>query len=117
MKNLNIIKSPLACLLPLLLAFSASATQAQVTLRGHVPEAVHSLLPIGSLPKQNQMNLAIGLPVRNQAELNAFLQELSDPASPNFRQYLTPAQFTERFGPTEKDYQAVINFAQSHGLS
>src|SRR5262249_8756328 len=37
-------------------------------------------------------------------------------ASPSFRHYLSPEQFTERFGPTAADYQAVIDFANSNGL-
>jgi hypothetical protein len=63
------------------------------------------------------LNLAIGLPLRNQQELDTLLQQLYDPASPNYRRYLTPEQFTERFGPTEKDYQAVMDFAKSNGLT
>ena len=45
------------------------------------------------------------------------MQQLYDPASPQFHQYLTPEQFTERFGPTEQDYQAVIDFAKANGLT
>ncbi len=63
------------------------------------------------------MNLAIGLPLRDPAGLTAFLEELYDPASPSYRQYLTPEQFTEKFGPTEADYQKVIEFARNHGLT
>ena len=36
---------------------------------------------------------------------------------PNYHHYLTPEQFTERFGPTEQDYQAVIAFAKANGLT
>ncbi len=76
-----------------------------------------NLQPIGRLPATTRLNLAIGLPLRNQAALDALLQKIGDPASPNFRHYLTPAQFAERFGPTEKDYQVVINFAKANGLA
>ena len=44
------------------------------------------------------------------------LQQLSDPTSPNYQQYLTPEQFTVQFGPTEEDYKALIDFAESNGL-
>jgi len=63
-----------------------------------------------------QLNLAIGLPLRNQDALNRFIAEVNDPASPNFRHYLTPEQFAQRFGPTEQDYEAVARFAQAHRL-
>ena len=63
------------------------------------------------------MRLAISLPVRNQQALTEFLAELQDPASPNYRKFLTPAQFTARFGPTDADYQRLINYTQAHGLT
>ena len=68
------------------------------------------------LPRNTVMQLAIGLPLRAPEALDGFLEQLSDPSSPNYRQYLTPAQFTERFGPTAEDYQALIDFAREHGL-
>ena len=86
------------------------------TLRGHVPPVVAHLTSVGNLPATRQLNLAIGLPLRNQAELDEFLRELSDPASPNFRKFLTPEEFTARFGPTEADYAAVKDFARTNGL-
>ena len=75
------------------------------------------LKPVGSLPATNVLHLAIGLPLRNEAALDSLLQQLYDPASPNFHQFITPEQFTEQFGPTEQDYQAVINFARLNGLT
>src|SRR5208283_931289 len=86
-------------------------------LRGHIPEAVSHLQPTGHYPGTNHLNLAIGLPLRNEAALDELLQQIYDPASPNFRHYLTSEQLAERFGPTEQDYQAVIDFAKANGLT
>jgi subtilase family serine protease len=103
--------------------FFAVTAQAQTVgkqrLHGHRPEAVarFHLQPTGRLSATQRLNLAIGLPLRNQEELDNLLQQIYDPASPKFRQYLTPKQFTERFGPTEQDYQAVIDFAKTNGLT
>ena len=72
---------------------------------------------IGRLPSTSSLNLAIGLPLRDPAALSHLLQDIYDPASPNYRHYLTPEQFDERFGPTEADYQAVIAFAKAHHLA
>jgi subtilase family serine protease len=72
---------------------------------------------VGRLPGSNRLNLAIGLPLRNQAELNGLLEQLYDPASPQYRHYLTLDQFTERFGATKEDYDAVTAFAKVHGLT
>jgi len=96
---------------------SARAVDRQV-LRGHVPATVAKLKlqPVGRLPATNQLRLAIGLPLRNTNELARLLQEIYDPASPQFRRYLTVEQFTERFGPATEDYEAVKQFALRHGL-
>ncbi|MGD1020542.1 MAG: protease pro-enzyme activation domain-containing protein, partial [Verrucomicrobiia bacterium] len=72
---------------------------------------------MGELPSTNRLPLAIGLPLRNQDALSALLRQIYDPASPQYHQYLTPAQFAEQFGPTEADYQTVINFASANGLA
>ena len=86
-------------------------------LPGHVPPVVPSLTTKGLLPATNQLNLAIGLPLRDAPGLDDFLAQLYDPANPNFRQFLTPDEFTARFGPTEQDYEAVKNFARTNGLA
>ena len=85
-------------------------------LRGHVPPVVARLQPLGRLPATNCLSLAIGLPLRNGAELDELLRQLYDPASTNFHKFLLPAEFAARFGPTEEDYQAVQNFARNNGL-
>ena len=87
------------------------------TLHGHVPAAVSRLQAIGTVPASTNLYLAIGLPLRNQAGLSGLLQQLYDPSSPIYHRYLTPEQFTAQFGPTEQDYQKVIDFAKAHGLT
>src|SRR5215467_13049652 len=93
------------------------ADPASKTLHGHVPAAVIGLSPKANLPGTNRLNLAIGLPLRDEPGLNSYLAELYDPASAHYRRYLTPEQFTEKFGPTEKDYGAVIDFARRNHLT
>src|SRR5207302_6950627 len=62
------------------------------------------------------LDLALGIPLRNQDTLRQLLQELYDPSSPQYRAYLTAQEFAESFGPSADDYQAVIAFAKSNGL-
>jgi subtilase family serine protease len=63
------------------------------------------------------LDLAIGLPLRNAEGLKALLGQIYDPASPKYRKYLAPQQFTAMFGPTEEDYQRLIDFAKSNGFA
>jgi subtilase family serine protease len=93
------------------------STSQEKTLSGHVPEVVSQLSPIGRVPATSQLHLAIGLPLRDSAGLDEFLAQLYDPASPNYRQYLTPVELAARFGPTEPDYEAVKEFARTNGLT
>jgi len=90
----------------------------QPLLTSHVPEAVTSgLAPIvGNFPGTVRLSLALSLPLGNEDELNDLLQELYDPESPEYHQYLTVEEFTERFGASEADYAAVIDFAHRNGL-
>lgn len=86
-------------------------------LHGHVPKPVLAgLQPLGRLAGTNHLRLAFTLPLRDQAGLSNLLQQIYDPASANFRQYLTPEQFTAKFGPIKADYQALETYVTKNGL-
>lgn len=104
----------LACVSLAVCTVSAQTTQ---TLRGHIPAAVGNSRLVQRMPSDARLNLAIGLPVRNPEALDRFLESLSDPTSPNYRHYLSPEEFTAQFGPLESDYNALLAFTQSHGLT
>ena len=84
-----------------------------------IPEAVASgkAAAAGTIDTQQPLRLAIHLPLRNQADLTRLLHDLYDPKSPTFHQYLSPDEFTERFGPTARDYNTVVAWANTHGLA
>jgi len=99
------------------LQFTMAAQPVQrQSVQGHVPAVVTHLTPLGRLPATNVLHLVIGLPLRNRGDLTNLMQRLYDPASPDYHHYLSPEQFTEKFGPTKEDYQALFNFASAHGL-
>jgi len=87
------------------------------TLHGHVPAVLSQLQPKGRLSGTTNLTLAIGLPLRNAAVLTNLLNQIYDPASPNYHRYLKPDEFTAQFGPTEQDYQKVLDFARTNGLT
>ncbi len=85
----------------------------------HVPQVVASgkAKAIGLLPVSQNMHLDILLSLRHQAALNRLMKRLYDPSSPDYRHFLTPTEFTEQFGPTQSDYQAVIAWAKARGFT
>jgi subtilase family serine protease len=72
---------------------------------------------VGRMPAAQRMNLALTLKLHNTQALDALLKDLYNPASPNYRHFLSVQEFTEEFGPTAADYQKAISFAQAHGLA
>jgi hypothetical protein len=98
-------------------SFVLAADLPMKILPGHVPSVVAYLPANGILPATNRLNLAIGLPLRDAKGLDDYLVRLYDPTSADYRKYLTPEQFTEKFGPTKESYQAVIDFAKRNGLT
>ena len=97
----------------------AIRANAENLLTHHVRQATRdgSAPLVGHLPASQTMRLVITLPLRNQDEMDRLLEDLYNPNSQSFRHFLTVDEFTARFGPTEEDYSAALDFAGSHGLS
>lgn len=62
------------------------------------------------------VKVAFTLPLSNQDKLNTLLQNLYNPSSPQFHQWLTPEQFADQFGANQADFDAVVAYAKSKGL-
>ncbi len=105
-----------ACAVLLLLSPTPGDAAGARTITGNAPKAVSRLRPVEHYNGTNRLQLAIGLPLRDSEGLSAFLQDVYNPASPNFHHFLTPAQFTARFSPSVADYEAVKEFALSNHL-
>jgi subtilase family serine protease len=98
---------------------AGTGAQAQYVSTNHVREAVRSGLAqqVGRLPQSQELSLNIVLPLRDEAALQDFLAEVYNPRSSSYRHFLTVPEFTEKFGPTAADYEAVIKYAKSNGLT
>lgn len=106
----------------LLLSLSMSLAQQNLilqTIHSRIPGIVQrlGLVPIRQMDTTKQLELVIGLPLRNQLTLNKLLHEIYDPTSTQFHHFLTHSEFISDFGPSEQDYQAVIAFAKSNGFN
>ncbi len=93
--------------------------QAQSLLTRHTREVTLNgeAQSVGRLPANQIMHVGIVLALRHQPELDNFLQEIYDPSSSSYRHFVTVKEFTERFGPGQEDYDAVIRFAKANGFT
>jgi kumamolisin len=98
---------------------AALQVNAASLLTKHVREAVRTgtAQALAEMPADQILQLDVVLPLSDRAGLKAFLQQVYNPASPNFREFLTREQFTARFGPTQADYDATVNYLEASGFT
>ncbi len=101
------------------LAMTPAAAHPQSVMTHHVHQAVRngSAQVNGRLPAGQTLQLDVVLPLRDPAGLTAFLADIYNPASASYRHFLTPAEFTAAFGPTQADYDAAVAYLTANGLT
>lgn len=86
----------------------------------YITSAMATAPRVGPVPGTTPITLSIGLPVRVPSSgptLAQLAQQVSDPTSSSYRQYLTPDQVAATYSPTSTDYATLVSFAQANGLS
>ncbi|BFI94628.1 MAG: S53 family serine peptidase [Rhodanobacter sp.] len=111
-----------ACTLSLAVAMALGVTTtawAGQFMTHHVRDAVSqkTAKQVGDLPATQLMSLDVVLPVSDQAGLDKFVASVTDPSSISYRDYLTPAQFTALYGPSQHDYDTVVQYLRRNGLT
>jgi kumamolisin len=61
--------------------------------------------------------MRVVMALRNQAELTQLLADLQDPASSDYHHWITPDEFTARFGPTPEDLAQVSAWLTQEGFT
>lgn len=97
--------------------FTPQSVRAQNAGIAHPDPALAKAAAIGPLESTARVDLALALPLRNQASLNAFLKRVYDPNDPLYGHYLTSDQFAATYGPTEEDYAALQAAARRMGFA
>jgi subtilase family serine protease len=108
----------LVCAIVFLLFTIPGQAQPQLLSTRHVRDAVANGQAqfVGQLPATQTLRFDMVLPLRDRAGLENFIQEVQDPASPSYHQFLTPQEFTARFGPSQEDWDALVAFAKASGF-
>ena len=111
----NLLSAIRLAVLTLLLAAAAAA---QTLHLSQTPAAVLDGRAVleGHYEPSQMLRLAIALAPSHPAEEQQFLEDVQNKQSPLFHQFLSADEWNARFGPTEEDEQAVVDWAASQGL-
>ena len=119
-KSLRILSAsfaPLPLLAGVLLATNANAAgEPLVAIPSNVSPAVAHSAKVGELAAANKVSVAVSLQLRDKAGLQKFLSEVTDPHSAEYHHFLTPAEFTAKYGPTQAEVDAVNSYLAAAGL-
>ncbi len=84
-------------------------------IRGNTPPFIQHAGRIGHTSEKS-IDFVVGLKLRNADQLQALLAAQQTPGSPEYHHFLTPDEFTARFGPASGDADAVVQYLRSYGI-
>ena len=98
---------------------SAARSTASVTPLISVPRTFGALAYTDSGRRSATAPVSVSLTLRynNQAQLDQFVANVSDPHSGSYRQFLTTAQFNNLYAPTVQQEASVVQALQSAGFT
>ena len=118
LRALALAAAPLPLLAAAALAGTASAqTQPLVSVPGNTSPALSHSERHGAVDAGAKMSVSVSLKLRNSSELDKLIADASNPRSPQHGRFITPAQFNDRFAPTQSAVDTVSNFLRGQGLS
>lgn len=102
----------------LLLALSPQpgVGQERVEVPGAVSRRATAARRLGRADLGDVLAMTITLPLRHQEALAALLAAQQHPGSPEYHQWLSPAEFTARFAPVPGEYEALAQWLESEGF-
>jgi hypothetical protein len=104
----------------LLAALLVVTSPAQVTIAGQVNLRARAGSDLGAVESGfplNDLVLTLKPSDAQQAELTALLAAQQDPTSPDFHNWITPAQFADRFGPAQSDLDQITAWLAAEGFT
>ena len=90
------------------------------TLKGNTHPLARPQFDLGTAPatlSMDRMLLVLKRSAEQETALRKLLDDQQDKHSPNYHQWLTPAQFGKQFGPADADIQTITTWLQSHGFT
>lgn len=75
------------------------------------------VLKSAAVASTEQVSISVGLNLQDAAGLQKFVDGVSNPISPTYRQFISPEEVGQRFGATQADVDAVVSYLKSNGLT
>ena len=102
------------------LLITSDAKGPMVRLPGHVlPTLAHAKPMHGQSEAgaDEPLHLTLVLKRDDQAGFDTYLRNVYDPLSRDYRKFLTQRELSDRFGPTQQAYDAVLGYLQDNGFT
>ena len=98
------------------LLFTSSAMFGAMTTIELCPLVAKSTL-VSAVDTSKTISVVLALPSSDPAGLKAFVDHVSTPGDPLYRQFITPQEFATRFGANASDYEFLKTWAGSNNLT
>jgi subtilase family serine protease len=98
-------------------ANAQTATSETQIVANNTPRFVSTATNLGRANAAETMEVTVWLKPRNGGELDSLAEELYDPASSKYHNWLKPADIVSRFAPGAEQVAAVRKFFLAHNLA
>jgi subtilase family serine protease len=115
-RNVRAVWLPLVALILFACSALPMFAASGLTIVHNTPNYALTAKNLGSEDSAKTIDVSIWLNPHDRAGLDALASQLYDKASPNYRRFLTSAEFASRFAPTAAEAKTVQQFFVSHNL-
>ena len=128
-----LLAAAVACGLRSQVHAQASASPARALITQTINEANLATLPGNTRPEARNpandqgrvddslpmphLQIQLRRPAAQEQALDALIEQLHDPQSPNYRHWLNPSQLGAQFGPAPSDVATVTDWLRQHGFT
>jgi subtilase family serine protease len=79
------------------------------------PPSLRGFRLVGTAPQSLPILVTFAIPLRNVAQLDTLVMQVSDPSSPEYRHFLTPEQARSEFLPTAQ-FDGLLSYLKAGGF-
>lgn len=116
MKNAKGAMACQAVALLLCLSVSAQAQNQRSALKVQPPGVIHRSLKLGHTDPKRELHVSVSLPYGDPEGMLKFVDSVSNPLSPNYRNWITPDEVGQRFGLSADKVRGVEHYLRSQGF-